>query len=65
MSKPSFQPLPACGGLTVTLGCNLQHYHTPVIEKKAREIWDYPEDWQMKAQLVFGGRKSKDQPPAK
>lgn len=47
------------------LGCNLQHYHTPAIENKAREIWAYPEDWQMKAQLVFGGRKSKEQPPAK
>lgn len=47
------------------LGCNLQHYHTPAIEKKAREIWGYSDDWAMKAQLVFGGRKDKEQPPAK
>lgn len=47
------------------LGCNLQHYHIPTIEKKAREIWGYPEDWAMKAQLVFGGLKDKTPPPPK
>ena len=43
----------------------MQHYHTPEVEKQARQTWDYSPDWAMKAQLVFGGRKDKDAPPAK
>lgn len=38
------------------LGCNLQHYHTnPKVEGKTKEMWDLPKEWQLKAQLVFGG----------
>lgn len=38
------------------LGCNLQHYHyEPEVEKRAKAMFDLPEGWEMKAQLVFGG----------
>jgi predicted oxidoreductase (fatty acid repression mutant protein) len=36
------------------LGANLQHYN-PLPDQKAAQIWDIPADWQLKAQLVFGG----------
>ena len=38
---------------TEGLGCNLQHYN-PLPNKKASEVWKIPEDWDLKAQLVFG-----------
>ncbi len=47
-------------------GANLQHYNMdPKIEAKAKEMWDLPETWVLKAQLVFGGRKEQGAPPAK
>ena len=40
------------------LGCNLQHYQAvPTVQTRAREMYKLPEDWDMKAQLVFGGVK--------
>jgi len=36
-------------------GCNLQHYN-PIIDKKAQDYWKIPQQWSLKAQLVFGGR---------
>ena len=36
-------------------GANLQHYN-PVIDQKAANEWNVPQEWQLKAQLVFGGR---------
>jgi len=37
-------------------GCNLQHYNmNPKVEGKAKETWVLPAEWQLKAQLVFGG----------
>ena len=47
-------------------GANLQHYN-PVIDLKAQTHWNIPQEWQLKAQLVFGGRAGepgpKDQKP--
>ncbi|KAF1816367.1 nitroreductase [Eremomyces bilateralis CBS 781.70] len=37
------------------LGCNLQHYN-PIVDARAKQEWNIPTDWMMKAQLVFGGR---------
>ena len=36
-------------------GANLQHYN-PVVDAKAAEQWNVPSTWNLKAQLVFGGR---------
>jgi len=36
-------------------GANLQHYN-PVIDQKAQAHWNIPQEWSLKAQLVFGGR---------
>ena len=36
-------------------GANLQHYN-PVVDNKAKNEWKVPLEWQLKAQLVFGGR---------
>ena len=35
------------------LGANLQHYN-PLIDQKVTQTWGIPDDWQLKAQLVFG-----------
>ncbi|KAF2834545.1 nitroreductase family protein [Patellaria atrata CBS 101060] len=37
------------------LGANLQHYN-PVVDQKVQLEWNVPQQWQLKAQLVFGGR---------
>jgi len=38
------------------LGCNLQHYHVNAdVERRARGMYDVPQEWALKAQLVFGG----------
>jgi len=38
------------------LGANLQHYQVvESVSKKASEIWGVDKDWDMAAQLVFGG----------
>lgn len=38
------------------VGANLQHYHyKPEVEKQAKKTWGLPIEWEMKAQLVFGG----------
>jgi len=36
-------------------GCNLQHYN-PIIDQKAQDFWKIPQQWSLRAQLVFGGR---------
>lgn len=36
------------------VGCNLQHYN-PLPDQKAAATWNIPQDWSLKAQLVFGG----------
>lgn len=36
-------------------GANLQHYN-PLIDQRAAQEWNIPADWQLRAQLVFGGR---------
>ena len=35
------------------LGANLQHYN-PLIDVKLGTLFDVPESWNLKAQLVFG-----------
>ncbi|OTB18878.1 hypothetical protein K445DRAFT_314726 [Daldinia sp. EC12] len=48
------------------LGANLQHYN-PLIDAKVASEWGIPDNWQLNAQLVFGGRAGepgpKDQVP--
>ncbi|CAD0098338.1 unnamed protein product [Aureobasidium mustum] len=34
--------------------CNLQHYN-PIIDQKAKGHWNIPQEWELQAQLVFGG----------
>lgn len=36
------------------VGANLQHY-TPVVAEQVRQTWDINPNWQLIAQLVFGG----------
>lgn len=36
------------------VGANLQHYN-PVIDAKVASTWGIPANWQLRAQLVFGG----------
>ncbi|KAF2085474.1 Nitroreductase [Saccharata proteae CBS 121410] len=36
-------------------GASLQHYN-PIIDQKAQEHWKIPQEWALRAQLVFGGR---------
>ncbi|KAB2571261.1 putative nitroreductase family protein [Lasiodiplodia theobromae] len=47
-------------------GANLQHYN-PVVDQKVQDEWKVPQEWQLRAQLVFGGRAGeagpKDQKP--
>lgn len=35
------------------LGANLQHYN-PIANQKTAETFGVPQEWQLKAQLVFG-----------
>ena len=37
------------------LGANLQHYN-PLIDERVAAEWKVPSNWQLTAQLVFGGR---------
>lgn len=37
------------------LGANLQHYN-PLIDKRVEEEWSVPESWELRAELVIGGR---------
>jgi predicted oxidoreductase (fatty acid repression mutant protein) len=37
------------------LGANLQHYN-PLIDAGVQKAWNIPEDWELTAQMVFGGR---------
>lgn len=39
------------------LGGNLQHYN-PVINASVAKVWDIPENWELKSQLVFGSIES-------
>ena len=41
-------------------GANLQHYN-PIIDSKVAARWSIPEEWSLKAQLVFGGRAGPSQ----
>lgn len=36
------------------LGANIQHYN-PLADQQVASTWGIPENWQLKAQLVFGG----------
>lgn len=36
------------------IGANVQHYN-PVIDENIRKKWDIPEDWELVAQMPFGG----------
>jgi len=36
-------------------GANLQHYN-PLVDQRVKEKWGINMEWQLKAQLVFGGR---------
>ena len=36
------------------VGANLQHYN-PVIDAEVAKAWDIPDNWTLRAQLVFGG----------
>ena len=37
-------------------GANLQHYN-PIVDVAAKQRWNIPSDWSLKAQLVFGALK--------
>jgi predicted oxidoreductase (fatty acid repression mutant protein) len=37
------------------LGANLQHYN-PLVDQKIQNEWNVPQQWKLRAQLVFGGR---------
>lgn len=39
------------------LGASLQHYN-PLVDQKVQQTWKVPQEWSLKAQLVFGGRDS-------
>lgn len=40
---------------TEGLGANLQHFNfNPAITAEAKEVFKLPEEWKLKAQLVFG-----------
>lgn len=39
------------------LGANIQHYN-PLVDQQAAIAWEIPENWQLKAQLIFGGCES-------
>ncbi|KAF2440061.1 nitroreductase family protein [Karstenula rhodostoma CBS 690.94] len=36
-------------------GANLQHYN-PIVDQKIQNEWNVPQEWKLRAQLVFGGR---------
>ena len=36
-------------------GANLQHYN-PIVDQKVQNTWNVPQEWALRAQLVFGGR---------
>ena len=36
------------------IGANLQHYN-PLIDAEVAKAWDIPDNWQLRAELVFGG----------
>lgn len=36
-------------------GANLQHYN-PLVDAKVQSTWNVDPAWELKAQLVFGGR---------
>ncbi|KAH7063212.1 nitroreductase family protein [Macrophomina phaseolina] len=42
-------------------GANLQHYN-PVVDRKVQEEWNVPQEWALRAQLVFGGRAGEPGP---
>lgn len=37
----------------LNIGANLQHYN-PIVDEKVAQEWDIPDDWKLRAQLVFG-----------
>ncbi|KAK5627099.1 hypothetical protein RRF57_002814 [Xylaria bambusicola] len=43
------------------LGANLQHYN-PLIDERVAAEWNIPANWQLTAQLVFGGRAGEPGP---
>ncbi|KAI1753356.1 Nitroreductase-like protein [Xylaria castorea] len=43
------------------LGANLQHYN-PLIDERVAAEWKVPSNWQLTAQLVFGGRAGETGP---
>ncbi|KAI9702213.1 MAG: hypothetical protein M1820_006295 [Bogoriella megaspora] len=48
------------------LGANLQHNQMiGGVEEETQKTWDLPKDWQLLAQLVFGGLESQEMPPPK
>ncbi|CAC9887669.1 unnamed protein product [Aureobasidium pullulans] len=34
--------------------CNLQHYN-PIVDQRVAGEWNFPQEWELQAQLVFGG----------
>ena len=36
-------------------GANLQHYN-PIVDQRVQNEWNVPQEWALRAQLVFGGR---------
>jgi predicted oxidoreductase (fatty acid repression mutant protein) len=43
------------------LGANLQHYH-PLIDQEVARTWQVPESWELRAQMVIGGRAGEPDP---
>ncbi|MER2162951.1 MAG: nitroreductase family protein, partial [Psychrobacter alimentarius] len=39
---------------SIEVGANLQHYN-PVIDERGANAWNVDENWELKAQMVFGG----------
>ena len=49
------KPLTVWTALSVEgLAGNLQHYKMPNVVSEIKRIWNIPEHWVLKAQLVFG-----------
>ena len=45
------------------MGADLQHYqYDQDVERKAKDMYQLPEDWSLKAQLVFGAIKEDGRP---
>ncbi|MBR1580598.1 MAG: nitroreductase family protein [Selenomonadaceae bacterium] len=45
----------------MNVGANIQHYN-PIIDEAVKELFDVPEEWQLIAQMPFGGIVAEPEP---